>query len=150
MVDRESAMVWTFFYGSYMNLDVLLEVELTPQAVEVATVSGFDVRIAPLANLVESEGEGVYGILATATHDELARLYRHAEETLGGVYLPQAVLARTLGGVYRPALCYVAPELHSAPAEAAYVHRILAAARRFEFPEPYVQRLASFLPPTHS
>jgi hypothetical protein len=41
--------VWTFFYGSYINLDVLKEVDLVPDQYEVATLSGFDIRIQPLA-----------------------------------------------------------------------------------------------------
>ncbi len=47
--------VWTFFYGSYMNFDVLREVNLVPQQHEVAQLDGFDIRIAPRANLVRSD-----------------------------------------------------------------------------------------------
>lgn len=47
--------VWTFFYGSYMNLDVLKEVDLVPGRVEVARLNGFDILIRPLANLVRSD-----------------------------------------------------------------------------------------------
>src|SRR5579859_3923053 len=98
--------VWTFFYGSYMNLDVLREVELVPAQHEPARLDGFDIRIAPRANLVRSDACCVWGLLATATHEELARLYRHSKDVLGETYLPEAVLART-GCDYRPALCYI-------------------------------------------
>jgi hypothetical protein len=37
--------VWTFFYGSYINLNVLNEVDLVPEQYEVAKLSGFDIRI---------------------------------------------------------------------------------------------------------
>lgn len=137
-------MPWTFFYGSYMNLAVLAEVALVPGAVEPATLAGFDIRIAPRANLVRDEGALVWGILATATHDELARLYAHAKDVLGEVYLPEAVLARTAGGALRPALCYICPEMAPRPAEKAYVERIVAAARGHGFPEDYVRRLERF------
>jgi hypothetical protein len=150
MTEELPMKVWTFFYGSYMNLDVLREVQLRPQAVEVATLPGYDIRIAPLANLVASDGHIVYGILATASHDELRRLYRHAEHVLGGIYLPQAVLPRSVHGSFRPALCYIAPDLPHRQAETAYVQRILTAARHFSFPEWYVQRLSSFLPHNQS
>jgi len=138
--------VWTFFYGSYINLDVLKEVDLVPERVERATLAGFDIRIAPRANLIRSETHSVYGILATATHAELARLYVHSKDVLGETYLPEAVLARTSAGDYRPTLCYISPEMAPRPAEAAYVNRIVVAARQFQFADEYIARLLAFAP----
>jgi hypothetical protein len=138
--------VWTFFYGSYMNLDVLREVQLAPAHKEVARLDGFDIVIAPRANLVRSELHCVWGLLATATHRELARLYTHAESVLGELYLPEAVLARTRAGDYRPALCYISPNMAPRPAEADYVARIVSPARQLGFPAPYVERLLSYAP----
>ncbi len=110
----DSPTIVTFFYGSYINLDVLREVDLVPERVEVARLPGFDLLIRPLANLVPSDEHTVYGILATATHAELDRLYEHAQHVLGGSYLPRAVLAHTLSGQFEPALCYIAPSLEPA------------------------------------
>jgi hypothetical protein len=138
--------VWTFFYGSYMNLDVLREVDLVPERHEVARLDGYDILIAPRANLVRSNGRGVWGILATATHRELQRLYAHAKDVLGELYLPEAVLARTTNGDYRPALCYLCPDMERRPAEAGYVERIVAPARQLRFPMWYIERLLSFAP----
>jgi len=42
--------VTAFLYGSYMNLDVLQEVDLRPAHVRVARLPGFDIYIAPLAS----------------------------------------------------------------------------------------------------
>ena len=95
--------VWAFFYGSYINFAVLREVDLVPERWEVARLDGFDIRIQPRANLVRSDQHCVYGISATATHAELARLYAHARDVLGKVYLPEAVLVQTLAGLWRPA-----------------------------------------------
>jgi hypothetical protein len=138
--------IWTFFYGSYMNFDVLREVELVPERHEVARLDGFDIRIAPRANLVRSDAHSVWGVLATATHAELGRLYAHAKDVLGELYLPEAVLARTRSGDYRPALCYICPHMEARPAELAYVERIVAPARQLGFPTWYIERLSSFAP----
>lgn len=138
-------LVWVFFYGSYINLNVLAEVDLRLPEVQVASLSGFELRIAPRANLVPSEGNVVWGILCQATHAELERLYRHAREVLGQVYLPQAVLVRTIGGAYQPALTYVSPEMPAAPAEPDYVRRILNPARDYHFPAAYLAHIESFL-----
>jgi hypothetical protein len=139
--------VWVFFYGSYINFAVLREVEVVPEQWEVARLHGFDIRIQPRANLIPSESHCVYGIVARCTHTELARLYAHARDVLGEVYLPEAVLVRTLAGLRRPALCYLCAEMVPRPADNAYVERIAGPAREFGFPDWYIARLRSFLTP---
>lgn len=138
--------VAVFFYGSYMNPAVLREVDLVPGRMQVARLPGFDITIRPLANLVPSDEHTVYGVIATATHAELERLYDHARSVLGGVYLPRAVVAHTPTGQLEPALCYIAPALEDAPASHDYVMRIARPARQYDFPDWYVARLESFLP----
>jgi hypothetical protein len=136
--------VWVFFYGSYMNFDVLKDVNLLPEQWEVARVNGYDIMIQPRANLIRSDRACVYGILATATHAELDRLYAHAQDVLGETYLPEPVLVETLSGAWRPALCYIAPSMEVRAAANDYVERILEPAREFHFPEWYIERLESF------
>jgi hypothetical protein len=136
--------VWTFFYGSFINRDVLAVVGLVPGEIEVATLAGFDIRIEPLANLVRSDRHVVYGIVATATHAGLGRLYDYAENDLGARYLPEAVLTTTQEGKLRPAMCYLAPDMPKRPASADYVERITRPAREYGFPEWYVERLEGF------
>ncbi len=143
--DARRPAVWVFFYGSYMNFDVLAEVDLVPQAWEVACLPGFELSIAPRANLVRAERGVVWGINATATHAKLDRLYsEHAKGLLGETYLPEAVLTHTADGAPRPAMTYICPEMARRPADAAYVDRIVAPARRFGFPAWYVERIESF------
>lgn len=137
--------VWTFFYGSNMNLDVLKKVDYIPAQVHVARLHGFDIRIRPLANLVRSDRHCVYGILATGTHDELERLYgRYVRDELGVSYFPEAVLCEKLDGTMVPALCYISPATEPAAAAANYLDRVLAPAREFGFPDWYLKRLEEF------
>ena len=136
--------LWVFFYGSYMNFDVLNEVDVVPGQWETAKVSGFDIVIRPRANLIRSDRHCVYGILATATHADLNRLYAHAQSVLGETYLPEAVLAETLNGTWRPALCYIAATMEARPAANDYVERIVKPARELNFPDWYIERLESF------
>jgi hypothetical protein len=138
--------VAVFFYGSYMNRNVLDEIGLTPGVWEPASLPGFEIRIAPRANLIRAADQVVFGVLATATHAELERLYAHARDVLGEVYRPEAVLVHTRGGDWRPALCYVASQMAEQSADPAYVERILKPARELGFPPWYLARLASFRP----
>jgi hypothetical protein len=137
--------VWVFFYGSFINLDVLRRGGLVPDLVEVARLDGFDIVIHPLANLVRSDQHSVYGILVKATHAELGRLYDYARDKLGGTYLPEAVLAETTGG-WRPALCYIAPQMEPGTPSNDYIDRIVIPARQHGFPVWYLARLETFRP----
>jgi hypothetical protein len=137
--------VRVFFYGSYMNPEVLREVDLLPEQLEVARLDGYDIRIAPRANLVPSSEHCVYGALAQATHAELERLYAHAETVLGERYLPHPVLVRAADR-WIPALCYIAPSMAPRPPEPAYVERILKPARELGLPGWYISRLESLRP----
>ena len=146
------ARVRVFFYGSYMNRAVLAEVDLRPERLDVARLDGYDIRIAPRATLVVSAPHAVYGLVADATHEELARLYAHAHDVLGETYLPHPVLVQTLLGVHTsstdrqdgawvPALCYIAEAMAPQPADPAYVGRIVGPAREHGFPADYIERL---------
>jgi hypothetical protein len=138
--------VWTFFYGSYINIKVLKEINFVPDQWEVARLSGFDIRIQPRANLIRSDQHCVYGLVATATHQELNRLYAHAKDVLGEIYLPEAVLVETLDGKWKPAMCYICPAMEPQPAANDYIDRIVGPARQLRFPDWYINRLESFRP----
>jgi hypothetical protein len=136
--------VWVFFYGSYMKPAVLRELGLAPERWEVARLAGFDIRVEPRANLVRSAEHCVYGIAATATHAELARLYAHAQNVLGETYLPEAVLVETVDGTLRPALCYICPHMEPRPAANDYLERVIGGAKAYGFPDWYLKRLEGF------
>lgn len=107
-------------------------------------MSGFDIQIRPLANLVRYEQHCVYGIVATATHQELHHLYAYAQTDLGGTYLPEPVLTETLDGKCRPTFCYIAPTMEPKPATKDYIDRIVTPARAWGSPDWYIARLESF------
>ena len=125
-------------------LDVLEGVDYVPRRYEVARLPGYDIKVGPLANLVRSDQHAVYGIVATGTHDELARLYDHAENVLGGRYLPEPVLVVTESGHWLPALTYIAHSLAEGPVADDYLDRIVGPARAHDFPQWYIDRLESF------
>jgi hypothetical protein len=138
-------LVWTFFYGSFINFDVLKQSGFVPDRFEVARLSGFDIQIAPLANLIRSNEHSVYGIVVPATHEDLRRLY---SQDWVGSYLPEPELVQTTDGKWRPALCYIAPAMEPSPASDEYIDRIVGPARKYGFPDWYLARLESFRPPS--
>jgi len=133
--------VQVFFYGSYMNPAVLSEMQVVPERFVVARLDGYDIRIAPRANLEPSSEHCVWGVLIEATHAELQRLYAHARDVLGETYLPHPVLTRTREGAWLPAMCYLAASMAAQRPDPGYVDRIIQPARSFGFPDWYVRRL---------
>lgn len=137
--------VWVFFYGSYINRDVLNELGVSLDFFDVAKLTGFDVLIQPHANLVPSFEHSVFGILTSASHSELERLYKdHAEAVLDEIYLPEAVMVQLLDGSFQSALCYIAPKMKPKLPEHEYIDRIVNPAREYEFPKSYIKHLESF------
>lgn len=130
-----------FFYGSFINREVLERANVVPADVEVACLWGFDIRIDPTANLVPADGHCVYGTVCQASHAELSRLY--GQEWLGA-YLPEAVIAATRDGRLLPALAYIAPQRHPVPTSDDYLDRIIGPARDLGFPSWYLDRLEKF------
>ena len=134
-----------FFYGSYINFNVLNEADIDERPFEVGCLHGYELSISPLANLKPKNGGIAYGILTQLSHSELDRLYQdHAREKLGGNYMPEAVTVSLLKGIHTPALCYISHDMAAGKADPGYVERILMPAKEYEFPEWYLNHIISF------
>jgi len=126
-----------FFYGLFMDLQVLLQAGTKPSNFRRAHVTGFALRIGQRATLVPSPGARAYGMLISLTHAELDRLYSAPGLE---VYRPEAVVAYTSEGEAIPALCYnlvKAPEPHERNPE--YAMRLRSVLENLGFPVEYVE-----------
>jgi hypothetical protein len=130
-----------FFYGSFINVDVLKEVDLVPDEVRVAKLHGWDLHIGPLATLEPKDDACVYGVVVDCSHEELERLY--AQDWVGG-YLPEPVLVES-DGAFLPALTYIKWKFERGVAARDYVERIAAPAETLGFPDWYVEHIRSFI-----
>ena len=126
----------SFFYGLFMDGDLLRESGATPADPRRGYVDGYALRIGQRASLVPSLGERAYGMVFALTHRELERLY-----SAPGLeqYRPEAVLVRVLEGGELPALCY---NLREPPqrgeANPEYSTRLRAVLSKLGFPSEYV------------
>ncbi len=125
-----------FFYGLFMDREVLRESGVEAASPRRAYVDDYAPRIGRRATLVPASGARAYGMVFALTHDELERLYSPPGLE---AYRPEAVLARGLEGGAWPALCY---NLRQAPgpgeANAEYAASLREVLRRLEFPPEYV------------
>jgi hypothetical protein len=143
MKDRR---VPVFFYGLYMDFDVLRKYGDIPEVWEAARLYGYDFRIASWGFLTRSEGDSVYGTVVGITHEELERLYGPSNDFLTLRYVAEPVLVETLEGKWVAALCYVGTSEPEGLVNADYVDRMVALSERFGFPRWYTERLAAYRP----
>jgi hypothetical protein len=129
-----------FFYGLFMDVDVLRATGVAPSNPRRAYVDDFALRIGKRATLTPSPGTRAYGMLIGLTHAELERLY--AGPGLED-YRPEAILARPLDGGLVAALCYnlaESPAPHERNADyAARLQQLLAA---LDFPREYIAAIS--------
>ena len=126
-----------FFYGLFMDAQVLRQAGTKPSNFRHAYVDDFELRIGHRATLVPCPGARAYGMLIALTHAELERLY--SAPGLEG-YRPEAVVAHPSEGKATPALCYnlvQAPGPHERNAE--YAMRLQGVLENLGFPVEYVE-----------
>ena len=136
MPDRERH-VDAFFYGLFMDAGVLNKAGAAPADPRPGYVDGFALRIGQRATLVRAETGRVYGMLFAMTHRDLDRLYRQPGLEL---YVPEAVLARTLDDQPVAALCYnllEPPALDERNPE--YASQLRGVLREMGFPREYIE-----------
>lgn len=129
-----------FFYGLFMDLEILRDGGVAPINPRRAYVDDFALRIGQRATLLRSSGARAYGMLFALAHSELDRLY--AAPGLEQ-YRPEAILARPLDGMPTPALCYnlgEAPRPYEGNPE--YAARLQRALSKLNFPPEYVASIA--------
>ena len=125
-----------FFYGLFMDEELLRGKGLSPQDAEVGLVRGMSLRIGQRAALVRDPAGQVYGVIMSLTMDELGRLYSEPEVQ---AYRPQPVLVHPASGGVVGALCYNLPEPPPPNAQnAEYATKLRAVARKAGLPEDYV------------
>jgi hypothetical protein len=128
-----------FFYGLFMDIEILREAGVAPTNPRRAYVDEFELRIGQRATLLPSAGARAYGMLFALTCSELDRLY--AGPGLEQ-YRPEAILARPLEGTSTPALCY---NLREAPRpderNPEYAGQLQRALMRLDFPPEYIASL---------
>jgi hypothetical protein len=128
-----------FFYGLFMDPDLLRDKGLRPENARRACVRGMRLRIGERAGLEVDPDGVVYGMLIELTHGDIERLYAEPSVSL---YRPEAVVAEPVEGEPVAALCYnlpSAPSTHEANPE--YVRKLRELATRLDLPAGYVRSI---------
>jgi hypothetical protein len=136
----EIRRVSVFFYGLFMDPELLRAKGLEPLHPRRARVGGWRLRIGNRAALDPDVDGEVHGFVVELTHAEIERLY--ADPGVA-VYRPEAVIAEPEGGSPIAALCFNLP---SAPdpqvRNPRYVSQLRELATRLGLPRHYVESIS--------
>jgi hypothetical protein len=125
-----------FFYGLFMDGDLLRAQGFDPRDPRLASVSGLALRLGARATLVPESGGRVHGMLMALTHAEIDRLY--AEPSVAA-YRAEPVTAILKDGGIVAALCFNLPEAPPVGASNPdYAAKLTVVARRLGLPEEYI------------
>lgn len=126
-----------FFYGLFMDAELLRSKGAHPENVRIATVPGFELRIGQRATLIRNAGSCAWGMLMQLTHAEIEQLY---SEPSVQAYRAEAVLVQLSDGSFLPALCF---NLANSPApeekNPEYAAKLKQLAIRLKLPAAYIE-----------
>jgi gamma-glutamylcyclotransferase (GGCT)/AIG2-like uncharacterized protein YtfP len=135
-----------FAYG--LNMSVALMGRRCPGAAPIgpARLDGwrFIVMRGGYASIVPVPGDVVHGVLWRITSRDLAAL--NAFENIDGGLYVRRILPVRLGARRAPALTYLSRERREGRPRPGYQAIVVAAARQWSLPEPYVSGLARWAP----
>lgn len=129
-----------FFYGLFMDAELLRSKGAQPTNIRRASVANFALRIGKRAALVSSPGSRVHGILMDLRHAELDQLY--ADPSVSA-YKPEPLTAELGDGAQIPVLCFnlpVAPRADENNPD--YAGKLRELARKLELPPEYIEAIA--------
>jgi hypothetical protein len=140
MTDRP---INVFFYGLFMDADVLRANGLHPHNARQACVSGMALRIGRRATLVPDPAKCVHGFVIGLSHGDVERLY--AEPSVAE-YRPEAVIAQLPDRSCLPALCFNLPSPdETVEANPDYVEKLRVVATRLGLPADYATGIGQAL-----
>jgi hypothetical protein len=131
-----SRRIEVFFYGLFMDADLLRAKGVNPTNIRPASVLGFALRIGQRATLLPNPNGLAHGILMQLTPTEIEQLY---SESSVRAYRPEAVLCEVGTGSRIPALCFNLTEPpRPDEANSEYATKLRDLAVRLGLPSDYV------------
>ena len=131
-------MVRVFFYGLFMDKELLASKGIEPSEISAGFVDGFSLCIGERATLVRHPDSRAYGVTMDVSPEEVAALY--AEESVAD-YLPETVVVELLDGARVEATCYNLPGDKVMGTNKKYAELLLTVATQLDFPDSYLDEI---------
>jgi hypothetical protein len=128
-----------FFYGLFMDEQLLISKGVTPTNIRSASLMGFQLRIGKRATLIPDQASRVYGIVMSLTQTDIEQLYSDPSVR---AYRPEAVIIQISDDTQLPALCFNLVEPPAADEHnAEYASKLRSLAERLQFPTEYISSI---------
>lgn len=127
-----------FFYGLFMDENLLATRGIHPAEVVPGFVDDFALRIGERATLVREPGGRAHGVVMDIAAGEAAELY--ADSSVAD-YVAEPVVVELMGGARLDASCYNLPVEKVTGANKAYAEKLLRLAARLQFPPSYLDEI---------
>ena len=127
-----------FFYGLFMDVDLLAKKGITPQDAVVGHVDGFSLHIGERATLLRSAGARAYGVMMEISPGEAKDLY--AESSVAD-YVPEHVTVELMDGSKVEASCYILADDKVTGTNKDYAEALVQVANKLGLPETYVAEI---------
>ena len=138
MAQQNDSRIDVFFYGLFMDEDLLRQKDTNPKNRRFALLQDYALVIGDRATLVAKPGEQAYGVVFSLTELEIKSLY--AEPSVKE-YRPETVVAKLQDGKDITALCFNLPVPPEGQANAEYAAKLHELATRLNFPTTYIEKI---------
>ena len=91
-----------FFYGLYMDPQILKSKGVEPRNSRIATAYGYKLRVGKYATLLRDEMSAANGIVYSLTHEEIEKLYAGSGLDM---YVAEALMVETKDNSHLAVLC---------------------------------------------
>ena len=131
-----------FFYGLFMDDDLLKKKGLNPSATKIVHVVGYGLRIGERATLIKSTQERSYGSVIQLSNDELEILYgdKSVED-----YIPEEVTITDINGTRSAAVYYILSIEKLSGRNRKYAKSLAVVARKIGLPEEYIGEIETWI-----
>lgn len=132
--------VTTFFYGLYMDPEVLAKFGIVPKHLRLASLPGYRLHLGKKSTVVVDSTATVYGTLVDVSTLELEALYAALT-----AYHPVEVTVNVQASGHLEAVCYIA-ELDNAPPDRGYAAELAKLAKKLSLPDAYCHQIEALIP----
>ena len=127
-----------FFYGLFMDWNMLRQKGLKPQIPRLAKLEGYAIKIGERATIVPSKDSNVWGFVIGLTKPELDTLY--SDQSVSA-YHPATIEIMLEDDRVASAQCYILPDDDMSETNRTYASSLARLAARLKLPKDYVSRL---------
>lgn len=130
--------MYVFFYGLFMDKDVLIKNGIKPSNPRKGYLKDYMLKIGNRASLIPCKNEKSYGIVMTVDDQAIDRLY--AEPSVAD-YIPEEVNIITDNGDSIPAICYNLPSEAMTGTNKSYAAALCKLAKQEGFPDAHLEKI---------